>query len=127
MSAEIASRNEGGLLIIKTSGTIKDIGWVTFSKRLYEVVARHGCTRIIIDNSELEIPTRLIEYVNLEKYYSECLPFEVRFIKLAVVLNSKYKESGKFWETYCNNRGFGYKAFTSMEDASAYMARFKLE
>jgi hypothetical protein len=65
----------------------------------------------------------LIEYVNLEKFFSEELPPEIRSLKLAVVVNPRYKEVGDFWETYCRNRGFGYKAFTSMEDAGAYIAQ----
>jgi hypothetical protein len=40
-------------------------------------------------------------------------------------VNPIYKEVGNFWETYCRNRGFGYKAFTSMEEASAYIAQLK--
>jgi hypothetical protein len=123
MSANISSRIEGDLLTIKTSGDIKETGWIMFAKQLYEEIARHGCTRIIIDHLDLEIPTRLIEYVNLEKFFSEELPPEIRSLKLAVVVNPRYKEVGDFWETYCRNRGFGYKAFTSMEDAGAYIAQ----
>lgn len=43
----------------------------------------------------------------------------------AVVLIPIYKEAGDFRETCCNNRGFGYMAFTFMEDAGACMARLK--
>jgi hypothetical protein len=125
MSAKISSRKEGNLLIIKTSGDIKETGWSALAKQLYEEISRHGCTRIIIDHLGLEIPTRLIEYVNLEKFFAEKLPPEVRSLKLAVVVNPIYKEVGNFWETYCRNRGFGYKAFTSMEEASAYIAQLK--
>jgi hypothetical protein len=127
MSAKISSRKEGDILIIKVSGTIKKTGLIGLTNQVYEEITRHGCTRIIIDNSDLEMPTKLIEYVNLEKFYTTNLPSEIRSMKLAVVVSPMYKETGNFWETYCRNRGFGYKAFTSIEDASTYMARLKLK
>jgi hypothetical protein len=123
MSVSISSRIEGDVLLIKTTGDIRGKGLIELVKQMYGEISRHDCTRIILNHLELELPTGLIEYVNLEKFLEEHLPFNIRFLKLASVVDPKYSEVGSFWETYCNNRGFSYKVFTSLEDASAYMAQ----
>jgi len=125
MSTKFSSRKEGDLLIIETSGAIKEKGWIELTKQLYGEITKHECTRIIINHLKLEFPTDLLEYVDLEKFYAENFPSQIRLLKLAVVVHPKYKEIGDFWETYCHNRGFYYKAFTSMEDARTHIRQLK--
>ena len=123
MVANISTNQEEDYLLIKTSGTIN--GWIEFTKQLYEEITECNCNKTIIDHRELEFPDGLMHYVDLVGFYAENLPFDIRFLKVAVVINTKYEEVGHFWETYCHNRGFRYRAFTSMEDAKIWIRQQK--
>jgi hypothetical protein len=119
MEARISSQKDGRSLLIKTSGTIDS--WIDFTKQLYKEIKKYDCEVIVIDHMELEFPSYMIDYCDLVHFYAENLPFDIRLLKLAVVVDPKYKAIADFWETYCHNRGFRYKAFASMEDACAWI------
>ena len=119
MDAKMSSHQEEDYLLIKTSGTIKS--WIEFSKQLYEEITKFDCKMIVIDHMELEFPTCLTDYCELVNFYAQNLPFDIRLWKLAVVSDPKYKAIADFWETYCHNRGYRYKAFICMEDAVAWI------
>jgi hypothetical protein len=121
MEVKVSTNREEDYLLIRTCGAIE--GWVPLTKRLHEEISKHDCKRIILDHTLLEFPTHLTHYVDLVQFYAENFPGDMRFWRLAVIVDPKYKAVADFWETYCNNRGYPYGAFSSLEAARAWMPR----
>ena len=123
MSKTILSDQRDDYLLIKSSGVIEDVEeYTSLTAEYYGEISRHGAKKTIIDERELEFPGDIYDQYAQAKYLDEELPFEIRFLKLAIVVDIKHKEAGEFWQDYCHNRGVPFRIFHSMEDAVAFMS-----
>lgn len=88
---------------------------------MYREINRYDKKVILIDNRNTIFPLNKLDYYDQIKYFSTNLPEEIRFYKLAIVMDPKYEEIGQFWETVAVNRGFQYHSFTSIEEAHNWL------
>jgi hypothetical protein len=82
--------------------------------------------KILIDLLQTQLLRELSPYFDLVKSYIENFPPEVRTLKIAVVVDKRYKEIAASWESVCVSRGFQYFAFTSMNDARHWLVSQKI-
>lgn len=119
MKATITSNLVNDILVLKTSGKIDS--WEQFSELLYEEALKHNTKNVITDHRDLEFPAEIMRAADLVGHYQNNMPIEMTQLKLAAVMRQENMDLANFWETYCNNRGFHYKAFTSISDATKWL------
>jgi hypothetical protein len=119
MNAKISSHKEKGYLLINTSGAIDD--WKSFTLLILEEINHYSDKKIILDHRNLDYPAKLFNLAELVDFYHRDLPVDVRQLNLAIVVETTNCEVAKFWETYCNNRGYLFSAFDSLENAEDWI------
>src|SRR6478752_9134026 len=116
MSAIVSSESRPGYILIKCSGSMRNVDELrVFSQLIYEEIIKDTHTRILLRN-DVSLPVNPIEYYELVKSYAEDLPDEIRMFKLANVVQPEHHEIIKFWETVCVNRGYNFHGFISEEE-----------
>ena len=122
MAISITSEDKKEYLLIVSIGTLvtkEDL--FKHAETIYAEIAKSKKQKILIEETETILPLSLFSYPDLVTYYQEHLPFEIRFLKIAVITSEKYKSVGDFWETVCNNKGFQYFAFTDFQSAHNWL------
>jgi hypothetical protein len=77
--------------------------------------------KVIIDEQKTQFPRSLEYATELVKFFSETFPDEIRFWKIALVAASNFKAILDFWEFQANKMGYGYKVFSSIEEARKFL------
>lgn len=112
-------RVDGDLLRVKTSGSDDSLDEVKrYGDAIVAACASNGCTRLLIDELELEYKLDALDTYEYAQHLSAKAP---GVLKAAVVCNSRFVQDAQFWETIVTNRGLHVKIFTSMEDASIWI------
>jgi hypothetical protein len=120
----ITSDNHTKYLLIKSAGSLPDEpALFQHAELVYNEFKKHSNKRIILDALATEFPSDLFSYYDLVQYYIYKLPPEIKEIKLACVISPAYSSIGKFWQTAANNRGFKYRAFTSILAAKEWVLK----
>lgn len=94
---------------------------LAFAADLYVLVEQSGMRKIINVMDKMNVPLSITSYYSLVESYMNDYPPSNHLLKIAVVMNEKYKEQGSFWEAVCNNRGFEYLSFTNKEVALSWL------
>jgi len=119
---DITSQNNDDYLLIRSEAILKDENdLIQHAMLVFEEYKKYDNKKVILDGLETHFPSDLFPYYDLVQFYIEKFPPEVREIKLACIISPEYSRIGKFWETASNNRGFNYRAFTSLRDAEEWM------
>ena len=122
MEIKITSEEYNNILILKTQGEVN--GWERLTDEIYEEVKKHNCRKIIIDHSLLKFSSSIVHAVDLVKHYKDNFPSDIRLVTIAVVVPENNREFAEFWETYCNNSGYKYFSFTSMNSATEWIMSY---
>jgi hypothetical protein len=118
----ITSDNNTEYLLVRSAGSLQNESDLFKHARLiYEEFKKHHNKKIMIDALATEFPSDLFAYYELIQFYIEKLPPEIRELRLACVISPAYSNAGKFWQTASNNRGFQYRAFTSVREAEEWL------
>lgn len=118
----ITAENNTEYLLIRSTGNLEDESDLFMHAGLvYDEFKKYNNKRIILDALATEFPSDLFAYYDLVQFYIEKLPPEIRQLKLACVISPEYSNVGKFWQTVSNNRGFKYRAFTSVREAEEWV------
>jgi hypothetical protein len=118
----LESQNKGEYLLITSKGTLNTKEeLVTHSQMVFDEIIKHGATHVLVNNVKTHFPVELFPYFGLVKGYAEDYPPEIRALQIAVVTAPEYKEVAASWETLCQSRGLHFYAFTSLEDARAWL------
>ncbi len=118
----ITSENNADYLLIRSEANLKDEDdLIRHAILVFEEYKKYDNNKVILDGLATQFPSDLFPYYDLVQFYIEKFPPEVRTIKLACIISPEYNRIGKFWETVSNNRGFQYRAFTSLRSAEEWM------
>jgi len=122
MKLALSSKQENDYLIVEASGSIADIKeYKLVAKRYYEEIMKYDIKRIIIDETKMKYPIRLVLQSDIVEHYSVRSPEEFRFWKLACVVDINFIEIAKFREFKATQSGYNHKAFESIEEARAWI------
>ena len=123
---KLDSTLENDVLWVKVTGNIKSItDWQNLVHMYYKAYEPYGVENVILDQSDLDFPIDFFHMMEITRYYSNELPFDIRLVNVAVVVKEKYLELGEFWETYSHNGGFPFKIFYSLESARQYISKVR--
>lgn len=125
MNLQLKTKNKKTHLLIVSKGTLsvkEDL--FKHAELIYREIVKHTQTNILIEESETTFPQSLFDYADLVNFYRE-FPPDVRLLKLAAVIraDNTAKKIAEFWETACANKGFQFRAFTSMHEAEAWLLK----
>jgi len=122
MDITITSKTERDYFLIESKGVLKSKeDLCEHAEIIYKEISDHGAKKILIYEPETQFPLGLFTYFDVVHFYLDSLPFEIRFLKIAIVIAKEYKEIADFWETVCVNRGLKYYAFTSFQEAHNWL------
>jgi len=122
----VKSQNTPQYLLVRSSGRLKnEKDLFKHANKVFGEVEKHGNTRILVDALATKFPLDLFPYYDLVQYYMESLPTSIKELKIAALIGPEYVAAGEFWENAANNRGFNYRAFTSVKDAEEWLSRIE--
>lgn len=122
MNITITTQNRADFLFVESKGVVESADdLVEHANLVYAEFLKHNPKKILIYQMETEFPPGLSSYLNLVNHYIDNFVPEILSVKVAVVIQEKFKEIGEFWETVCTNRGFHYHAFTSLDQAEQWL------
>jgi len=122
MNVEITTQQREEYLYVECKGAVTSADeLIAQSNMVYEEFLKYNPEKILLYEMEMDFPSGLSAYLNLVNHYMDNFVPEVRSVKVAVVLQEKYKDIGDFWETVCLNRGFSYQAFTDFDQAEKWI------
>jgi hypothetical protein len=114
--------NNTDYLLIRSVASLKDgDDLIKHAMLVFAEYKKYDNKKVVPDGLATEFPSDLFPYYDLVHFYIEKFPPEVRGIKLACLISPEYTRIGKFWETVSINRGFQYRAFTSLRQAEVWM------
>ena len=123
MNVTNSFKEENDYLLIESSGSIADIEeYQLHTKRHVDEIMKYGIKKIIVDESKIQWAKSLLLQSDIVDFYSDELPEEMRFWKVACVVDSEFIDIVKFWEFKANQSGYNYKAYTSIEEARKFMS-----
>jgi hypothetical protein len=118
----ITSESNADYLLIRSVASLKDENdLIQHAMLVFDEYKKHDNKKVVLDGLATEFPSDLFPYYDLVQFYMEKFPPEVRDITLACIISPEYTRIGKFWETVSNNRGFKYRAFTSLREAEEWL------
>jgi hypothetical protein len=124
MNLNITTQNREEYLYIECKGEITSADeLIEQSNLVYEEFLKYNPEKILLYEMEMDFPPGLSAYLNLVNHYMDNFVPEVRSIRVAVVIQDKYKDIGDFWETVCLNRGFQYQTFTDLSKAESWILK----
>lgn len=122
MDITITAQNREDYLYVESKGVVASADeLVAHADLVYAEFLKHNPQKILIYEMDTEFPPGLSSYLNLVNHYIDNFVPEIRSVKVAVVIQEKFKEIGEFWETVCTNRGFHYHAFTDFDHAEQWL------
>jgi hypothetical protein len=109
-------------LFIRSIGIINNLDeWLENDKRIFDLIVKHKVKKLVLDSQEVTYPESVISTYQMVDSYFANYPIEARTWFIAVIIKNKYKKLGEFWETACKNRGFMYRVFYNLEDATEWV------
>lgn len=124
MNMTISTKVEDDYLLITASGSIADAeGLGLHTKRYVNEILAHGAMKVIIDETDVQYHKSLLDVIGLVESYSDVIPAELRSGRLAIVFNSDIKPIAEFWQFQATEKGYDYKAFSTIEEARDFLRR----
>lgn len=124
MNFTITSQNKSDYLLIESKGRIVTKAELfKHSQLVHEEIIRYDNKKILVYEPELHFPQDLFSYLALVHNYIDNFPPDIRLLKIAIVVSAVYEEIAKFWAIACQNRGFPYNGFTSLQEAHTWLTQ----
>lgn len=118
----ITSENNADYLLIRSVASLKnEEDLIKHAMLVFDEYKKYDNKKVVLDGLATAFPSDLFPYYDLVQFYIEKFPPDIREIKLACIISPEYTRIGKFWETVSNNRGFQYRAFTSLREAEEWI------
>ena len=122
MNITIEAENRNDYLYIVSKGDVWSADdLATHANLIHEEFLKYNPKKILLYELETEFLLGLSAYMEITSHYDDNFIDDMKFIKIAAVIQEKYKNIGVFWETVCTNRGFRYRAFTDPEEAERWL------
>ena len=122
MAATVSSELMPGYLLITGSGKVDDLDQYRALVRSYgDEIRKHDCHRILLDERRIAYGPSLLLQSDIVSFYESDFHPDAKDLQLAVVLDDKLLELGKFWEHRSREAGYRYGAFSSIDEASGFL------
>jgi len=92
-----------------------------YNLEMYQSIARYQFNRILVNELDVVYPNNILDLYELAHFYDKELPIEVQLLQLVLVVKEKYKQLASFWELVCQNLGYQFKVFYSLEEARDWL------
>jgi hypothetical protein len=124
MNITIDAENRSDYLYIVSKGDVKSAEDLAIHANLiHDEFLKYNPKKILLYEMETNFLLGLSTYIEITSHYDDNFIDDMKFIKIAAIIQKKYKNIGDFWETVCTNRGFDYRAFTDPEEAEQWLLK----
>jgi len=122
MNITITSEEKDEYLLIESNGFIENkYDLFEHAEMIYAEIIKYDKKKILINQLGTKFPLELFSYLELANTYGDNFPFELRYLKLAIVVSEPFRKIADFWETACVNRGFQFFSFSSVDEAHYWL------
>jgi hypothetical protein len=125
MAVDLKHEMKNGYLYVEAIGILEDLPeWKNNVDNYYKLATKYEADVILLDEVELISPYDVLMQQEIVKYIAKTFPFEVRYLKVAVVKQKSFENVGKFWESSSAKEGFnGFRFYTDMDEAIEWITR----
>ena len=119
MSISYQIENQEKYLKVLTSGkddSLEEV--IAYAMEVVNAAIQFNCRKILCDERELEYSISVIDTYQLAEIASQ---YAFTLTKIAIVCDTKFLESGKFYETVASNRGLCVRVTSNYEDAIEWL------
>mgnify|MGYP001563976617 CR=1 FL=1 len=115
-------------LYIKSEGIDESLAeHKKYNLEMYQSIKQYPLDRILVDEQDVTYSNTLMDMYDLAHFYDQEMPVEARLLRLALVVSEKYEKLASFWEVVCQNLGYQFKVFFSIENAKSWLLDKKTE
>ena len=115
-------------LYIKADGINENLAeHKKYNLEMYQSIKQYPFDRILVDELEVTYSNTIMDMYDLAHFYDQEMPVEARLLRLALVVREKYEKLASFWEVVCQNLGYQFKVFFSIENAKSWLLERKAE
>ena len=115
-------------LYIKADGVAESLAdHKQYNFAMYQSIRQYPFNRVLVDEQEVTYSNTTMDVYDLAHFYDQEMPVEARLLRLALVVREKYEKLASFWEVVCQNLGYQFKVFFSIENAKSWLLERKAE
>jgi hypothetical protein len=92
---------------------------------MYQSIKQYPFNRVLVDEQGVTYSNTLMDVYDLAHFYDQEIPLEARLLRLALVVEEKYEKLASFWEVVCQNLGYQFKVFFTIEKAKTWLLEKK--
>jgi hypothetical protein len=96
-----------------------------YNLAMYQSIKQYPISRVLVDELGVTYSNTLMDIYDLAHFYDQEMPVEARLLRLALVVREKYEKLASFWEVVCQNLGYQFKVFFSVEKAKSWLLEKK--
>jgi len=109
-------------LYIKAEGVDESLAdHKQYNLAMYQSIKQYPYNRVLVDEQGVTYSNSLMDIYDLAHFYDQEMPVEARLLRLALVVREKYEKLASFWEVVCQNLGYQFKVFFSIEKAKSWL------
>jgi GAF domain-containing protein len=121
MAIEFTSEVRGDLLLVQSSGRDESLEDVQmYGLAVYQAVVENGCTRVLVDETELEYLLDAAYLYELAEFAAQQAP---NLVKIALICTPAQISDATLWGIVTLNRGLQTGVFTTTEEAEAWVMK----
>ena len=113
-------------LYIKSNGECENLDkHKEYNLEVCNTILQYKFNRILVDEQDVTYPDSILDLYDLAHFYDREFPVEARLFRLALVGRQKYRKEASFWELVCQNLGFQFRVFGSIDEAESWLLEQK--
>ncbi len=126
MAIQFKALPQEDYLYIKSEGVDENLAeHKQYNLEMYQTIKQYQFNRVLVDEQGVSYSNTLMDVYDLAHFYDQEMPIEARLLRLALVVKEKYEKLASFWEVVCQNLGYQFKVFFSVENAKSWLLEKK--
>ena len=122
MNTTVSSELRPGYLLLVGSGEVVSLEQYRFLARQYsDEIRKYDCRKIILDERQVAYGPSLLLQLEIIDYYEFDLGADSKDWQLTVVVDNEMIGIAEVWAESSREAGYPYRAFASVEEASAFL------
>ena len=123
MDVDFQVTNKQTYLKIRPVGMVSNIEeYKDLQFKYFEIISGHPSLKALIDTRKLSFPSKISDQVEIIRNNQENMDLtEARKFKIALLIDSRLREPGNFYESYSFALGINLQIFEMEEEAADFL------
>lgn len=127
MGYKVTYNNELHVIQVVLSGEISLSDLNNTTQEYMKLSAEKNCCYVLLDATRQTESPSISELYNRPKVYHEQKINRATVVAYVMPHSQEVRQSGRFWETVCKNRGWQIQMFENAKDAEQYLVSIHIE